>query len=70
MLNNSMDGPLRPALFFLNMLLGTDSGQPYSEQQLMDMLAYAGLKDIQRLPVQTPSRSLKLKRPAPAVPGE
>jgi hypothetical protein len=53
-LNNSMDGPLHPALFSLNMLLGTYSGQAYSEQQLVDMLAEAGLKDIQGLPVQTP----------------
>jgi precorrin-6B methylase 2 len=55
-LNNSMDGPLFPALFSLNMLLGTD-GQAYSEQQLMDMLADAGAKDIQRLEVQTPNDS-------------
>ena len=55
-LNNSMDGPLFPALFSLNMLLGTD-GQAYSEQQLMDMLAEAGAKDIQRLEVQTPNDS-------------
>ncbi len=56
-LNNSMDSPLFPALFSLNMLLGTDSGQAYSEQQLMDMLAAAGAKDIQRLPIQTPNDS-------------
>ena len=56
-LNNSMDGPLFPALFSLNMLLGTDSGQAYSEQQLMEMLAAAGAKDIQRLPIQTPNDS-------------
>ena len=56
-LNKSMDGPLFPALFSLNMLLGTDSGQAYSEQQLMDMLAAAGAKDIQRLPIQTPNDS-------------
>jgi precorrin-6B methylase 2 len=56
-LNNSMDGPLFPALFSLNMLLRTDSGQAYSEQQLMDMLAAAGAKEIQRLPVQTPNDS-------------
>jgi acyl transferase domain-containing protein len=37
------------------MLLGTDSGQAYSEQQLMDKLAEAGAKDIQRLAVQTPT---------------
>jgi predicted O-methyltransferase YrrM len=56
-LNNSMDGPLFPALFSLNMMLGTGSGQAYSEQQLMDMLAAAGATDIQRLPVQTPNDS-------------
>jgi hypothetical protein len=31
------------------MLLGTDCGQAYSEQQIMDMLADAGLKDLRRL---------------------
>ena len=52
-----MDSPLFPALFSLNMLLGTDSGQAYPEQQLMDMLAAAGAKDIKRLAVQTPNDS-------------
>jgi SAM-dependent methyltransferase len=56
-LNNTMDGPLFPALFSLNMLLGTDAGQAYSEQQLMDMLAAAGATEIQRLPVRTPNDS-------------
>ena len=56
-LNNTMDGPLFPALFSLNMLLGTDAGQAYSEQQLRDMLAAAGAKDIQRIPLQTPNDS-------------
>lgn len=56
-LNNSMDGPLFPALFSLNMLLRTDAGQAYSEQQLRDMLATAGAKNVQRLPVQTPNDS-------------
>ena len=56
-LDNSMDGPLFPALFSLNMLLGTDSGQAYSEQQLMDMLTTAGARDIQRLAVKTPNDS-------------
>jgi hypothetical protein len=51
-----MDGPLFPALFSLNMLLGTD-GQAYSERQLMDMLADAGAREIQRLAVQTPNDS-------------
>ncbi len=56
-LNNSMDGPLFPALFSLNMLLGTDSGQSYSESQIIDMLTAAGVKDIRRIAVQSPNDS-------------
>jgi len=55
--NNSVDGPFFPALFSLNMLLDTDFRQAYSEQQRMDILAEAGRKDIQRLPVRTPNDS-------------
>jgi len=56
-LNNTMDGPLFPALFSLNMLLGTSSGRSYSEKQIMEMLSAAGVKEIQRLPAQTPTDS-------------
>jgi hypothetical protein len=56
-LNNNMDGPLFPALFSLNMLLGTDSGQSYSEQQLTDMLLTAGVKNIRRIPLKSPNDS-------------
>jgi hypothetical protein len=56
-LNNSMDGPLFPALFSLNMLLGTESGQSYSEQQLTDMMRAAGIKNIHRIPISSPNDS-------------
>jgi SAM-dependent methyltransferase len=56
-LNNSMDGPLFPALFSLNMLLGTELGQSYSEGQIIDMLTAAGVKDIRRIAVQSPNDS-------------
>lgn len=56
-LNNTMDGPLFAALFSLNMLLGTSSGQSYSEKQIFDMLTGAGVKDIRRIPVQMPNDS-------------
>jgi len=56
-LNNSMDGPLFPALFSLNMLLGTSGGQSYSEKQLTAMLADAGVGDIQRIYVDSPNDS-------------
>jgi predicted O-methyltransferase YrrM len=48
-LNNTMDGPLFPALFSLNMLLGTPGGQAYSEKQLIAMLSDSGVRDIQRI---------------------
>lgn len=50
-LNNTMDGPLHPALFSLNMLLGARGGQSYSEGQLMDMLKRVGVKQIRRIPL-------------------
>ena len=56
-LNNTMDGPLFPALFSLNMLLGTESGQSYSERQLTDMLADAGVNNIRRIPIESPNDS-------------
>jgi hypothetical protein len=56
-LDNTMDGPLFPALFSLNMLLGTEGGQAYSEDQLSEMLTGAGVKNICRIPINTPNDS-------------
>jgi SAM-dependent methyltransferase len=56
-LDNTMDSPLFPALFSLNMLVGTDQGQAYSEGQLMDMLKKNGLNDIRRLPITGPNNT-------------
>jgi SAM-dependent methyltransferase len=56
-MNDTMDGPLFPALFSLNMLLGTSGGQAYSEKQIRVMLADAGTENIQRIPLQSPNDS-------------
>ncbi len=56
-LNNTMDGPLFPALFSLNMLHGTSGGQAYSEKQLIDMMTSAGITDIKRLSFVGPTES-------------
>ncbi len=56
-LNNTMDGPLFPALFSLNMFLGTSDGQSYSEKQITDMLVKACVKEIRRLSFQGPTDS-------------
>ncbi len=56
-LNNTMDGPVFPALFSMNMLLGTRAGQSYTEEQIMDMLSNAGVKAIKRIPFHGPNDS-------------
>ncbi len=56
-LNNSEDGPVFPAIFSLNMLLGTEQGRAYSEQELSDMMSEAGVGNIHRIPVDTPNES-------------
>jgi SAM-dependent methyltransferase len=54
-LDDTKDGPLFPALFSLNMLLGTPSGQSYSGGELCGMMERAGLADIRRLPIELPN---------------
>jgi len=56
-LNETMDAPLFPALFSLNMLVNTPNGQSYSEQQVTDMLERAGVKEVRRIPIETPNDS-------------
>jgi hypothetical protein len=56
-LNNDLAGPLFPALFSLNMLTGTAAGRSYSEQQIMDMLRMAGVKNLKRLLFRSPNDS-------------
>ena len=56
-LDNTMDGPLFPALFSLNMFIRTEQGQSYSEQQLIDMLTRQGVKNIVRLDFTGPTQS-------------
>ncbi len=54
-LDDSMDGPLHPALFSLNMLLGTPCGKAYSQGELFSMLVRAGVGDLRRLPLDLPN---------------
>ncbi|MBF0501298.1 MAG: methyltransferase [Candidatus Riflebacteria bacterium] len=56
-LDKAMSGPLFPALFSMNMLLGTSEGQSYSDIQLKEMLKKAGLKKIKRLDFCGPNDS-------------
>lgn len=56
-LDDDGSGPLFPALFSLNMLLGTRAGRSYSGQQLFELLGAAGFKDAQRLDLGVPGPS-------------
>jgi len=54
-LENSLDRPLFPAIFSLNMLINTPKGQSYSETQIKEMLEKAGVKEIKRVPYKGPN---------------
>ena len=56
-LDDTKDSPLFPALFSLNMLLGTAHGQSYSEGRIREFMEGAGLTDIERLPFTGPNDS-------------
>jgi len=57
LLHDTLDGPEFPALFSLNMLLGTDGGQAYSAAQLSEMLDAAGLTGIRELGFTGPNHT-------------
>jgi SAM-dependent methyltransferase len=54
-LDNDRAAPEFPALFSLNMLLGTAQGQSYSQEEITTMLEEAGVQRIHRLPYQAPN---------------
>ncbi|MBU5614038.1 methyltransferase [Geomonas azotofigens] len=54
-LDDKKDAPVFPALFSLNMLLGTPDGQAYSQGELCDMLKKAGATEVRRLPIELPN---------------
>jgi predicted O-methyltransferase YrrM len=56
-LENTLDAPRFPALFSLNMLVNTERGQSYSEGQIREMMAGAGVGNIKRLPFSGPNAS-------------
>lgn len=56
-LDDTKDGPLHPALFSLNMFLGTPEGRSYSQKELSDMFTECGVTDIVRLPFTGPTQS-------------
>jgi hypothetical protein len=58
-LNDTMDGPLFPALFSMNMLLN-NQGRSYSEKEVREMMEKTGVQNIQRLDFRAPNDSAVL----------
>lgn len=56
-LNTQKDGPEFPALFSLNMLVGTDKGRSYSDKEITNMLQTAGFKEITSHDFRAPNDS-------------
>jgi len=56
-LNSAKDGPEFPALFSLNMLVGTDQGRSYSDREIITMLQQAGLVEITHHSFRAPNDS-------------
>lgn len=54
-LDENRASPPFPALFSLNMLIGTAAGQSYSQEELAGMMKEAGLRDIKRLALELPN---------------
>ena len=53
-LDDDLRGPAHPALFSLNMLVGTDGGQAYTWKQIEAMMRDAGAESVSRLHVDLP----------------
>ena len=64
-LNTQKDGPEFPALFALNMLVGTDKGRSYSDKEITTMLKQAGLTEISHHSFQSPNDSSILSATKP-----
>ncbi|MGW8160829.1 MAG: methyltransferase [Desulfobulbales bacterium] len=65
-LNDTLDGPLFPALFSLNMLLGNE-GRSYSAKEVSSMMEQAGVINIHRLQFTGPNDSAILCGTVPKV---
>ena len=48
LMNETRSGPLAPALFALNMLVGTPSGDTFTESEVRGFMADAGFRDLER----------------------
>ncbi len=54
-MNNDRTQPTSGAVFAINMLVGTESGDCFTEPEVTEMLTAAGFKDISRMEFETGS---------------
>ena len=54
-LDDNKIAPLHPALFSLNMLIGTPEGKAYTQGELFQLVRDAGLHEVNRLPIKLPN---------------
>lgn len=66
-LNLDKTGPKTGVLFALNMLVGTQAGSSYSEQEYTDWLRDAGFAEIRRLALPGPTDLVVARRPQRAA---
>src|SRR5665811_722858 len=52
-MNNDRTQPTAGAVFAINMLVGTESGDCFTEQEVTDMLNAPGFKNISRIEFET-----------------
>lgn len=56
-LNDDGTSPVFPAIFSLNMLIGTKEGKSYTESEIKEFLSSAGITEIKLLDFEGPSQS-------------
>jgi SAM-dependent methyltransferase len=57
-MNNDRTQPVSGAIFAINMLVGTDAGDCFTEQEVTEMLNAAGFKNISRIEFETGSSQM------------
>jgi SAM-dependent methyltransferase len=67
-LEDDRTGPLYPALFSLNMLLGTEQGQAFTRGEISRFLEEAGLTRVSWQPLPGPSSLISAVLPLPCPP--
>lgn len=61
-MNNDRTQPTSGAVFAINMLVGTESGDCYTEQEVAEMLTAAGFNNISRIEFESGSGQMMAQK--------